>query len=47
MFGIPDPWIWIAYVLEVACVVFGIYYGIRYWNQDDSKENNTHSKNPE
>ncbi len=41
MFGISDPGIWLAYLLELACLVFGIYYGIRYWNEDDEEENLT------
>lgn len=41
MFGISDLGIWLAYLLELACLVFGIYYGIRYWNEDDEEENLT------
>ncbi|HKL91689.1 MAG: hypothetical protein PHQ26_04010 [Bacteroidales bacterium] len=37
MFGIPDPGVWLAYVLEIACLLFAAWYGIRYWNQDDTK----------
>lgn len=39
MFGISDPGIWLAYLLEVLCLLFAAWYGIRYWNQDDE----THS----
>ena len=35
MFGISDPGIWLAYLLEILCLVFGAWYGIKYWNQDD------------
>ncbi len=38
MFGISDPGIWMAYLLELGCLVFGVYYGIRYWNEDDEDE---------
>lgn len=38
MFGISDFGISLAYLLELACLVFGIYYGIRYWNEDDEEE---------
>lgn len=40
MFGITDPGIWLAYVLEVLCLLVGAYYGIRYWNKDDSASSN-------
>ena len=35
MFGISDPGIWLAYLLELLCLVFAVWYGIKYWNQDD------------
>lgn len=27
LFGIPDPWIWMAYVGCIACVIFCCAYG--------------------
>jgi TRAP-type C4-dicarboxylate transport system permease small subunit len=38
MLGIPDPGIWLAYVLAVVCVAFSIWFGIKYWNEEDSEE---------
>jgi hypothetical protein len=38
MFGIPDPGIWIAYLLEVLCVVFAVWYGVKYWNKEDQDD---------
>ena len=35
MFGIPDPGIWMVYVLIVGCVAFSVWYGIKYWNEKD------------
>ncbi len=35
MFGISDPGIWLVYLLTVACVVFSIWFGIKYWNKED------------
>lgn len=38
MFGIPDPGIWIAYLLEAVCIVFALWHGIKYWNKDDKDD---------
>jgi hypothetical protein len=43
MFGIEDPGIWIAYLLEVGCVVFAAWYGIARWNEEDDDSNNPKS----
>ena len=37
MFGIPDPQIWIVYLLSVLCVVFSAWFGIKYWNEEDEE----------
>lgn len=37
MFGIPDPGIWAAYLGSVLCVVFSLWYGIKYWNEKDTE----------
>ena len=44
MFGISDPGIWLAYLLEVLCLLFAAWYGIRFWNQDDEKDSGKESK---
>lgn len=49
MFGISDPGVWLAYLLEVLCLAFAAWYGIKYWNQDDESDAvqpmaNTHKK---
>lgn len=38
MFGIKDPFILAPYLLMVACVAFSTWYGIKYWNKDDKKD---------
>ncbi|MBO4778450.1 MAG: hypothetical protein J5588_08160 [Bacteroidales bacterium] len=35
MFGIPDPQIWLVYILSILCVVFAAWFGIKYWNEED------------
>lgn len=37
MFGIPDPQIWIVYLLSVVCVIFAAWFGIKYWNEEDTE----------
>ena len=37
MFGIPDPNIWIVYLLSIACVLFAAWFGIKYWNEEDDE----------
>lgn len=38
MFGIDDPLIYLPYVLSVACVIFSLFYGVKYWNKDNDKD---------
>jgi hypothetical protein len=38
MFGIEDPLIYLPYLLSVICVVFAAWYGIKYWNKDNDKD---------
>lgn len=38
MFGIDDPFIWLPYVLSILCVLFSAWYGVKYWNKDDKKD---------
>jgi hypothetical protein len=38
MFGIEDPLIYLPYLLSVACVLFAAWYGIRYWNKNNDKD---------
>jgi TRAP-type C4-dicarboxylate transport system permease small subunit len=38
MFGIPDPGIWMAYLLAILCFLFSVWFGIKYWNKDDEKD---------
>ncbi|MGV8088053.1 MAG: symporter small accessory protein [Methanomicrobiales archaeon] len=33
MFGIPDPQIWIAYLLCLALALACMIYGYAYWNK--------------
>ncbi|MCU0666549.1 MAG: hypothetical protein MUF05_05605 [Candidatus Omnitrophica bacterium] len=35
MFGIPDPWVWSAYLLCILSAVFCVFYGIANWNKGD------------
>ena len=37
MFGIDDPGIYIAYLLNAACLIFSIVYGIIYWNEREEE----------
>jgi hypothetical protein len=36
MFGIPDPTIWIAYLLAIGFACACVLYGIVNWNKGDS-----------
>ena len=38
MFGIDDPFIILPYLLSVVCVVFAAWFGLKYWNKDDEKD---------
>jgi hypothetical protein len=35
MLGIPDPGVWVAYLLCIASVVFCIVYGAVNWNKGE------------
>ncbi|HBA84805.1 MAG TPA: hypothetical protein DCZ95_11990 [Verrucomicrobia bacterium] len=36
LFGIQDPWVWLAYVLSILSAVLCVGWGIFNWNKDDS-----------
>lgn len=38
MFGIPDPWVWLAYVLCLLSTALCVAWGIARWNRDDAQE---------
>lgn len=38
MFGIEDFGIVSAFVLIVLCVLFSIWYGVKYWNKEDKRD---------
>ncbi len=40
LLGIPDPWVWGAYVLSILGVLICVFYGILNWNKggDDEKK---------
>jgi hypothetical protein len=38
MFGIPDPWVWLAYFLCLMSTALCVVWGIARWNRDDAKE---------
>jgi len=38
MFGINDPLIILPYLLSVVCVLFSAWFGVKYWNKDDEKD---------
>lgn len=33
MLGIPDFWIWLAYVLCIASTLVSVIYGLVFWNK--------------
>jgi len=35
MLGIPDPGVWMAYLLCIVSVVISIWYGAANWNKGD------------
>ena len=35
MLGIPDPWVWLAYVLCLASALACVIYSWRNWNRGD------------
>jgi len=34
LLNIPDPQIWLAYVLSIAASLWCVLYGIKNWNND-------------
>jgi len=38
MFGLPDPSIWLAYLLCIGSTILCIVYGVINWNKDDSED---------
>lgn len=47
IFGIADPWIWLAYLSAVGCLVFALWFGLTRWNHDsadDDNDNNTENR---
>lgn len=38
--GIPDPWVWGAYILSILAMLLCVVYGILNWNKggEDEKE---------
>ncbi|MDI9618977.1 symporter small accessory protein [Methanothermobacter sp.] len=36
--GIPDPWVWSAYLLCILVTVFCVLYGIVNWNRGGEDE---------
>ncbi|HOW73904.1 MAG TPA: hypothetical protein PKY77_25145 [Phycisphaerae bacterium] len=35
MFGIDDPFVWLAYVLSITSVILCLIYGLFTWNKSD------------
>lgn len=31
--GIPDPWVWLAFVLSIASALLCVIYGLKNWNK--------------
>lgn len=38
MFGIPDPWVWLAYLLCLLSTALCVIWGISRWNREDPAE---------
>ena len=38
MFGIPDPWIWSAYLLSFLVTGMCVAYSVIFWNQEGNGE---------
>jgi heme exporter protein D len=32
MLGIPDPWVWLAYLLSILSTLGCVVYGVMKWN---------------
>ena len=35
MFGIDDPFVWLAFVLSIASTILCVVYGVITWNKGD------------
>lgn len=35
MFGIDDPFVWLAYVLSIGSTILCVVYGLFTWNKGD------------
>ncbi|MCZ7638912.1 MAG: hypothetical protein M5U12_24375 [Verrucomicrobia bacterium] len=35
MLGIPDPWVWLAYILCLLSALACVVYSWRHWNRGD------------
>ena len=35
MFGLPDPWIWSAYLLCILSALLCVIYGLMNWNKGE------------
>jgi len=35
MLGIPDVWVWLAYILSIGSALLCIIYGLINWNEKD------------
>ena len=38
MYGKEDPYIILHNLLSVVCVIFAAWFGLKYWNKDDEKD---------
>jgi hypothetical protein len=38
MFGLPDPSIWLAYLLCIGSTVLCVVYGVLNWNRDGDED---------
>ena len=41
--GIPDPWIWMAYIMCFASTALCVIYGVLNWNASDEEESEPES----
>ncbi len=44
MLGIPDPSIWLAYLVTLGGALLCIIYGVANWNKDDNTDNGSEKK---
>ncbi|WP_248611255.1 symporter small accessory protein [Methanobacterium alcaliphilum] len=36
--GIPDPWVWSAYILSILAMLLCVIYGVLNWNKGEEEE---------